>query len=407
MTLTDPPAMGAPEFTPVQIKIGEISALGEVTIEKQPQRGTVFFENPENPTAADLKQFLRKEINENFEIVDGKIRRKFVPIEDVVKPPKGRVDYGWNEDKKIAHLKAAYSRGWKQFPYAPRGLNGHPRHHDGVLHIVGGGPSLKQCLPELRRAARQKKNFVLSLNKTHDFLWNLPKLGLGQAIPSWGAALLDPCDWVKDYITPRPGVQYLIGDQCAPATFDVFDKPDISKWVWRATTPSKDLNIPPKDMVFVFGGSTVGLRCRTLAYLMGFRNIHYWGFDSSAEVSAERPDGKMHGYDKDESVHDRLTVKIIDGHGHEREFLTNSHMARQAQEWLKLRDEWIENVKNGRLGWIEETFHGDGLLPTIAARLGLHADPKKNVKLDMTDLQIPASQAITLEPQNTESSNAA
>ncbi len=50
-------------------------------------------------------------------------------------------------------------------------------------------------------------------------------------------------------------------------------------------------------------------RCRTMGYYMGFREIHYWGFDSSAEITEDRPDGKMHGYEKVESVKDRIKVK--------------------------------------------------------------------------------------------------
>jgi len=364
----------------------------------RPSQQVIKFDDPDNPTDDDKAKLLQSPVCDHFELINGKIRPKFVPIRDKIKPPQGRTDYGWNEDMKVKHLTAAYARGWPQFPYGMRP-------HDGVLHIVGGGPSLKKCLPQLRRAARQKKNFVLAVNKTHDFLWNLPKLGLGQAIPVWGAALLDPCDWVKDYITPRPGVQYLIGDQCAPATFDVFEKPNITRYVWRATHPRKDHGIPPKHMVFVTGGSTVGMRCRTLGYLMGFRHIHFWGFDSSVEITPERPEGAMHGYHKVESAPDRIVVKAMDENGFEQEFTTNSHMARQAQEWLELRQEWIAEVKKGRVQWVYETFHGDGLLPTLAARCGVHADPKRNVAFNET--LIPGDTAITHDRQNQESPHAA
>ena len=357
--------------------------------------GKVVFDNIENPTEDDIRKVSNWPVCDHFEIKDGKICPKYVPIRDKIKPPQGRTDYGWNDEMKQKHLRAAYGRGWPQFPY-------NPRPHDGVMHIVGGGPSLKRCLPELRRVARTKKNFILSVNKTHDFLWNLPQLGLGQAIPSWGAVLLDPCDWVKDYITPRPGVQYLIGDQCAPATFDVFEKPGITKYVWRATHPKKDHGIPPENMLFIIGGSTVGLRCRTLSYFMGFREIHYWGFDSSADES-----NKLHGYDKVESAPDRLTIKAMDEHGLEQEFVTNSHMARQAQEWLELRDEWIANCKAGRVQWIKEIFHGDGLLPTIASRLGQHADPKRNLVTDNMVEMIPGAPATPQDGQNPERYDAA
>lgn len=333
----------------------------------------ITFDDINNPSPRDLLTITRPIIRESFELVGGKIRPRWVSIEDRIKAPIGRADYGWDVAMRRKHLASAYARGWQQFPY--------PFHaHDGVLHIVGGGPSLKGCIKALRRHALRPKNFVLSVNKTHDFLFNLPKLGLGPPIKSWGAVLLDPCDWVKDYITPRPGVQYLIGDQCAPATFDVFDKPEFSKWVWRATNPDKDLDIVPQDMAFVYGGSTVGLRCRTMGYYMGFRKIHYWGFDSSCEVTPERRDGKLHAYEKVDSVKDRISIKIID-EGAEKtevEFLTNTHMARQAQEFKKIHNEWVNLFREGKAEWVFDIFHGDGLLPTLAANMGLHADPRRN-----------------------------
>ena len=339
--------------------------------ESGPQKLTVRFDSIDNPSADDIAKVSSEPWSDHFEIRDGKIRPKYVPIRQKVKNPQGRTDFGWDDVMKEKHLRAAWGRGWKEFPY-PRPP------HNGVLHICGGGPSLRDCLPELRRHARKPRNFIAALNKTHDFLLNLPKLGLGQPIIPWAAALLDPCAWVKDYITPRAGVQYFIGDQCAPETFDVFEKPGLTKWIFRSTKVAGDMGIPPRNSHPIFGGSTVGLRFRTIGYFAGFREIHYWGFDSSAAVDAANPDGRMHGYEKVDSVKDRLSVKIIDEDGFEREFITNSHMARQAQEWLEGRDEWIELYKKGVVQWIKEVFHGDGLLPTTAARLGLHADPKRN-----------------------------
>lgn len=351
-------------------------------VDLKPQRQTVTFDNPENPTPEDLRKLAEWPVCDHFELRNGKIGPKYVPIREKVKDPAGRTDYGWSDEKRRAHLKAAHARGWKEFPWITRP-------HDGVALIVGGGPSLVRTLPELRRFARKKRHFIITTNKTHDFLLNLPKLGLGQAIKPWGAVLLDPCDWVKDYITPREGIQYLIGDQCAPATFDVFEKPGISRWIWRSTNHRKDHDIVPQRLRPVFGGSTGGMRCRTLMYFNGFRTMRYFGFDSSCE------DDKLHGYEKWDSVKDRLSVKIIDEHGFEREFTTNSHMARQAQEWLEMREQWIANYREGKCDWVEEIFHGDGLLPTLAARLGQHADAKRN--LAKTEILTRDTQVFTTD----------
>lgn len=371
------------------INLGDIGNFAKFGTPKtaEPVMGHVTFENIEEPTAKDLETLKEPYVRDSFELKDGKIRPIYRAIREVVKEPIGRADYGWDAVMRRKHLTAAYARGWKEFPYGFRA-------HNGVLHVVGGGPSLKDNLRALRRYSQMPKNYVLSVNKTHDFLWNLPKHKLGPPIKSWGAVLLDPCDWVKDYIKPRPGVQYLIGDQCAPTTFDVFEKEGLSKWVWRATNPTKDNDVVPQNMHFVFGGSTVGLRCRTMGYFMGFREIHYWGFDSSCEVTTDHPTGKLHSYEKIDSVKDRISIKAVDespgGEMFDREFITNTHMARQAQEFIEIRDEWVRLFRAGKAEWIKDVFHGDGLLPTIAAGMGCHADPKRNRTEGMVPL-IPGS----------------
>ncbi len=372
--------LSSTEPAPAVVNLGEANLAQFIAKPKAPPTfDRVTFDDINSPSARDLATLAREDVGSSFELVDGRIRPKYVPIRDKIKPPIGRADYGWDADMRRRHLTSAYARGWQQFPYQFSG-------HNGVLHIVGGGPSLRGDIKALRRWSQKPKNFVLAVNKTHDFLWNLPKEKLVPPIKVWGAALLDPCDWVKDYITPRSGVQYFIGDQCAPTTFDVFDKLELSKWIWRATNPDKDHDIVPQKMAFIYGGSTVGLRMRTMAYYMGFREIHYWGFDSSCEVSEANRSGKLHAYEKIDSVNDRVTVKIIDEKGFEKEFMTNTHMGRQAQEYIEIRDHWIRLFREGKVEWLKDVFHGDGLLPTIAARMALHADPKRNYAEDMQSL---------------------
>src|SRR5690348_9720698 len=134
--------------------------------------GHVVFENVDAPTEADLRTLAMPGVCDSFELKDGKIVPKYVLIREKIKNPAGRTDYGWDHNMRRKHLTSAYARGWKEFPFRFQA-------HDGVLHIVGGGPSLKEEIKALRRASQRKKNFILSLNKTHDFLLNLPKLGYG------------------------------------------------------------------------------------------------------------------------------------------------------------------------------------------------------------------------------------
>ncbi len=73
--------------------------------------------------------------------------------------------------------------------------------------VCGGGPSIKDTLPEIRRQLRlSKKCDVIALNKTHDWLIDKcvdPRRIIG--------VMIDPKEWVAYYQTPTKGVRYYLG----------------------------------------------------------------------------------------------------------------------------------------------------------------------------------------------------
>ena len=240
--------------------------------------------------------------------------------------------------------------------------------------IIGGGPSINACLPEIRRLKRSGANIV-SVNKSHDWL-------LENGITPWGHILLDPMEWVADYVKrPRNDVRYFVASQCHDKTFESRDGFPVFLWhagqdfpegpepaaVLREKWPKTPWQVVP-------GPTTVGLRSIFLGAQMGATKFHLFGVDSS-----RTPSGPMHAYAKPEPPDAQPGTLKLKINGMKYAFDTNSHMARQQMDFDKLIGDLPEHWKAGHLPRsIDITVHGTGLLPTFAAIHGLHANPECN-----------------------------
>lgn len=253
-------------------------------------------------------------------------------------------------------------------------------HHLKVINeahewaIIGGGPSLKDSLPEIRRLKRNGANIV-SVNKSHDWL-------LDNGITPWAHVLLDPKDWVAKYVQkPRRDVRYFIASQCHDDTFDALD--GFPVFLWHAgqdfpegPEPTCVLREkwPTVPWFIVPGPTTVGLRAIFLGSQLGASKFHLFGLDSS-----RTPNGPLHAYAKPEAPDAQPGTLKLKHNGTKYSFDTNSHMARQQFDFDKLLTELPDQVKAGNLSpSIDITVHGSGLLPTFAAMHGLHAKPECN-----------------------------
>ncbi len=249
--------------------------------------------------------------------------------------------------------------------------------------IIGGGPSINACLPEIRRLKRNGANIV-SVNKSHDWL-------LENGVTPWGHILLDPMEWVADYVKrPRNDVRYFVASQCHDKAFESLDGFPVFLWHAGQDFPVDPLNpdgpkvAEPSEVLrekwpktpwqVVPGPTTVGLRSIFLGATMGATKFRLFGLDSS-----RTPNGPLHGYAKPEAP-DAQPGKLKLKHENKKfTFDTNSHMARQQFDFDKMIGELPEHVRKGHLPRsIDLTVHGSGLLPTFAAMHGLHADPECN-----------------------------
>jgi len=239
--------------------------------------------------------------------------------------------------------------------------------------IIGGGPSINNCVQDILRLKKRGVNIV-SVNKSHDWL-------LEKGIVPWGHFLLDPKDWVADYVKrPRKDVRYFVASQCHDSVFESLKAYPVFLWHAGQDFPQGDEPTavlrqywPTRPWHVVPGATTVGLRSIMPGHFMGADKFHLFGFDSS------RSAGKLHAYHKIEAKDAQSGPVLCKSRGYERKFDTNSHMARQYFDFDRIIEELPIHTASERLRpAFTMTVYGHGLLPFYAATIGLHANEDFN-----------------------------
>lgn len=210
--------------------------------------------------------------------------------------------------------------------------------HRGHAVLVGGGPSLADTLPEIRRRADGGQT-IFALNGTAKYL-------IEHGIwPDFGV-ILDPRVENAGFIDWR--VSWLLASQCHPATFDA-TKGSLRTRMWHFATDGIGA-VLERDAMLIGGGLTVGLTAMGLVFAMGYRKMHLYGYDSSDREDA------AHAYAQDEDRAEQKRVEVWCG---PRKFTAGIAMYAQAEAFPR----WAATlVDQGAL----ITVHGDGLLPAIA-----------------------------------------
>ena len=223
-----------------------------------------------------------------------------------------------------------------------------PEHHGEAL-IVGGGPSLKDSLPNLRMK-RDRGGIVFALNGAHDWLIDR---GI---IPDFHVLLDAREENVRFVQNPRKEVVYLVAAQCHPAIFEALKGCNVTVWTACCETPEQERALvdkfPGLPLMLVGGGATVGLKTMNLAYLWGFRRIRIYGLDSSYS------EGENHAYRQE--LNDKESR--MDIHAAGRDFICAPWMAKQAVEFQ-------QQYKQLTALDCKVRVHGDGLIPHIVRQL--------------------------------------
>lgn len=209
---------------------------------------------------------------------------------------------------------------------------------DIEIDLLAGGPSLE----EYEATGRP----IVTVNGAYN--WAIQK-GLK---PS-AQLIIDPREMNRRFVEPvLPSCKYLIGSWCHPDIARAVPKDQV--WMWHSGDFVKEVVEEfAKDrgdhIAFpVFGGSTVMLRGIPLLYMLGFRKLHIWGFDSCLK------DGKHHAYSQPENDRDTIIDVAIGG----RSFKCAVWMACQAQEWIDMLKHMLPDD-------MQIEVHGDGLIAHI------------------------------------------
>lgn len=151
------------------------------------------------------------------------------------------------------------------------------------------------------------------------------------------------------------GAIYLVASICTPSVIEALQfrkavlwHPDHGEGANREAIEILKA-YPEKPGTLIGGGNTIAMRAQNIGYLLGFREIHYYGLDSSF---AE--DGADHAYTKhDGEEPESMTVKFGD-----KEYRCSPWMVKQAGEFEFY---FQQMTRAGARLFV----HGDGLIPDI------------------------------------------
>lgn len=211
------------------------------------------------------------------------------------------------------------------------------------IALVGGGPSIENTLKELR----EFKNIV-ACGSSHNYLVN------NNIIPTY-ATICDPDPISANYYTnPQKGCNYLIATACDEKVFNILNGYQITMWHCYSDDTLKELVKIEPNVQAIGGGCTVGLRSLSIALMLGYSDIHFFGFDSCLGVN-----DKHHAYDftdEQEQLGEIYKVKFGMYNGiEEKEYRCAGYQLAQADNFHNFYKEFSN--------MFVPTFHGEGLLP--------------------------------------------
>jgi hypothetical protein len=199
----------------------------------------------------------------------------------------------------------------------------------GRAIIVGGGPSLANELPNLKRLALDHENAVFALNFSHNWL-------LERGVVPYGCVLFE-IDVEPDafFASSHPDVIYFICSHCHEKTFDQLAKAKRVLWHSPPNSPQEEVvakKLFPKSEQ-VGGGIGTFLRTITVAMFLGYRNFELFGCDSSFPEDALST--HVDGYKTANKVEtDAFVVTAIaDDTGESKRFKTVGYLALQIEEF--------------------------------------------------------------------------
>ena len=221
--------------------------------------------------------------------------------------------------------------------------------HEGHAVIVGGGPSLAENLEQIRKRYRMGQA-VFALNGAAKFL------NENGIVPDY-QVILDARSETAGLVSKAQ--EYLLASQCHPSTLAAVDPLRVSIWHPVIEGIEDVLSFSDQEYVLIGGGLTVGLSSMCLAYAMGYRKIHLFGYDSSHRIDL------THAYSQPMNSTEPRCKVTVNG----KAFSTSLTMARQAEAFPDVCNNLID------LGCII-TVDSDGLIAEVVRHMAANPVPK-------------------------------
>lgn len=222
--------------------------------------------------------------------------------------------------------------------------------HDGHAVIVGGGPSLVENLSLIKKRHELGQK-IFALNGAAKFL------NSHGIIPDY-QVILDARPENLGLLSKAH--EYLLASQCDPALFQHF-KSLSNVTLWHPALDDIEQHLPKHDNEYALigGGLTVGLSTMCLAYTMGFRKLHLFGYDSSHRKALG------HAYSQPMNSSDILCKVTLNGET----FTSSLAMARQAELFPSVCNNLLDRD-------CIITLDSDGLIMAVYREMRANPAPK-------------------------------
>ena len=234
----------------------------------------------------------------------------WVPAEEITM--EGRLNAGLEVVK--ANVEANIRLGFQQVQPYPT--------NDVEVMIVGGGPSLKDQIDEIRDL-RERGVKLVTLNNAYQYC-------LDHQIKPSAYVMVDARPFNVRFVENTiPECKYFIASQCDPEVFQKLDKVKEQTFIWHTSAEEiQDILTAQYPKCFpVPGGSTVLLRAIPLFRMLGFKRFHIFGCDSCLDIV-----GSHHAYEQKENDEQAVIPVRVGG----RIFYCNPWMVSQAREFIDL-----------------------------------------------------------------------
>lgn len=207
----------------------------------------------------------------------------------------------------------------------------------GPLAIVAAGPSVNTQIERI-------KDFdnVLVCGSAHD---HLVRAGV---IPTYALVSDGGKEDRGNLSLPQKETTYLIASQCDPGLFEHLADNHVEMWHYagQATPSAEEEAILLNGERSISWGSTVTINSITIALMLGFQQLHFFGFDSCyGDYGLAH-----HCCDIAGSLEYQKVPAIIG----DKQFVSDLGLMAQANQFFHLVE------VNGQ--WFHSTIHGDGLI---------------------------------------------